>query len=211
MTLLGLRYERVSMDAGDVVGYNPLGGGNQGRDANLFNASDRSRRDNNWDFTALARYAANAGLDIEFGLARKTRSPSLYEAYPWSTWQMAALMNNYVGDGNGYVGNADLDPEKAYTLSATFDWHDATRQRELKLTPHYTHVSDYIDAIQWNAATNTPRSVLLRDQFTVLRYSNASARLYGLDVSGKMPLAKTAAGELGVQGMLSYTTRQEPR
>lgn len=204
-TLLGVRYERVSMDAGNVVGYNPAGGGNQGRDANLFNASDRSRSDNNWDLTALARYTAHAGLDIEFGFARKTRSPGLYEAYPWSTWQMAALMNNFVGDGNGYVGNPDLKPEKAHKLSATFDWHDAERNRELKLTPYYTHVTDYIDAVQWDATANAPRTVLQRDQFTVLRYDNHSARLYGFDLSGKMPLAKSSLGDFGINGMLSYT------
>ncbi len=51
-TLLGVRYERVSMDAGEASGYNPAGGGNQARDANLFNASDRSRADNNWDLSA---------------------------------------------------------------------------------------------------------------------------------------------------------------
>lgn len=103
-TLLGLRYERVSMNAGLVHGYNlaspPFSGdgslGMQTEDAAAFNNRDRSRHDNNWDFTALARYAAHAGLDIEFGFARKTRSPSLYEAYPWSAWQMAALMNNFV-------------------------------------------------------------------------------------------------------------------
>jgi len=204
-TLLGLRYERVTMDAGNVTGYNPAGGGNQGRDANLFNAGDRSRSDNNWDLTALARYTAHAGLDIEFGFARKTRSPGLYEAYPWSTWQMAALMNNFVGDGNGYVGNPDLKPEKAHKLSATFDWHDVERSRELKLTPYYTHVTDYIDAVQWDATTNAPRTVLQRDQFTVLRYANHSARLYGFDLSGKMPLAKSGLGDFGVNGMLSYT------
>ncbi len=205
MTLLGLRYERVTMDAGDVAGYNPAGGGNQGRDANLFNARDRSRSDNNWDLTALARYTAHAGLDIEFGFARKTRSPSLYEAYPWSTWQMAALMNNFVGDGNGYVGNPDLKPEKAHKLSATFDWHDVERNHELKLTPYYTHVTDYIDAVQWDATANAPRAVPLRDQFTVLRYANHSARLYGFDLSGKMPLAQSSIGALGLNGMLSYT------
>lgn len=211
MTLLGLRYERVRMDAGAVRGYDPTTNGmapmfhNQQRDGNAFNARDRSRSDNNWDLTALARYTAHAGLDIEFGFARKTRSPSLYEAYPWSTWQMAALMNNFVGDGNGYVGNPDLKPEKAHKLSATFDWHDAERKRELRLTPYYTHVTDYIDAVQWNATTNAPRTPLLRDQFTVLRYANHSAHLYGLDLSGKMPLAQSGIGELGLKGMLSYT------
>ena len=202
-TLLGLRYERVSMDAGQVHGYGTMS--NQMRDTALLNAHKRSRHDNNWDFTALARYQANSAFDMELGFARKTRSPSLYETYPWSTWAMAATMNNFVGDGNGYIGNPDLDPEKAYTLSATFDWHNADRSRELKVTPHYTYVDDYIDAVQWNATTNTPRAVLARDQFSVLRYANHSARLYGLDVSGKLALGKTSVGELGVQGLLSYT------
>lgn len=202
-TLLGLRYERVSMDAGQVHGYGTMS--NQMRDAALLNAHKRSRHDNNWDFTALARYQANSAFDMELGFARKTRSPSLYETYPWSTWAMAATMNNFVGDGNGYIGNPDLDPEKAYTLSATFDWHNADRSRELKVTPHYTYVDDYIDAVQWNATTNTPSVVLARDQFSVLRYANHSARLYGLDVSGKLVLGKTSVGELGVQGLLSYT------
>lgn len=202
-TLLGLRYERVSMDAGQVHGYGTMS--NQMRDTALLNAHKRSRHDNNWDFTALARYQANSAFDMELGFARKTRSPSLYETYPWSTWAMAATMNNFVGDGNGYIGNPDLDPEKAYTLSATFDWHNADRSRELKVTPHYTYVDDYIDAVQWNATTNTPSAVLARDQFSVLRYANHSARLYGLDVSGKLALGKTSVGELGVQGLLSYT------
>jgi iron complex outermembrane receptor protein len=45
------------------------------------------------------------------------RSPNLYERYTWSTWSMAAVMNNFVGDGNGYIGNIDLKPEKATPLS----------------------------------------------------------------------------------------------
>ena len=36
---------------------------------------------------------------------------SLYEVFPWSTWTMAAVMNNFVGDGNGYVGNLALAPD----------------------------------------------------------------------------------------------------
>jgi hypothetical protein len=37
-------------------------------------------------------------------------------------------MNNFVGDGNGYIGNADLKPEVAHTLSASGDWHDAAQK-----------------------------------------------------------------------------------
>lgn len=211
MTLLGVRYERVTTDADDVRGYNPSTNGMgammnfQMRDATAFNASDRSKTDNNVDLTALAKYTASPTQDIEFGFARKVRSPNLYERYTWSTWQMAALMNNFVGDGNGYLGDVNLKPEKAHTLSATFDWHAADRSWEFKATPYYTRVTDYIDAVQWNAATNAPRTPLLTNQFTVLKYANQSARLYGLDLSGKMPLAKTGFGEFGLKGLLNLT------
>jgi iron complex outermembrane receptor protein len=213
LTLAGLRYERVAMDAGDVHGYNlstfptvvAASGGNQTRDAANFNNADHSKTDNNWDMTVLARYTPDATRDIEFGFAHKTRSPNLHERYTWSTWQMAALMVNWAGDGNGYIGNLDLEPEKANTVSATFDWHAADRSWEFKATPYYTHVTDYIDAIQWDATTNAPRVALQTDQFTVLKFVNQSARLYGLDLSGKMPLAKTGAGEFGLNGLLSYT------
>ena len=45
-------------------------------------------------------------------------------------WSMAALMNNFVGDGNGYLGDPALKPETAHTLSASFDWHAADRAWE---------------------------------------------------------------------------------
>ena len=212
-TQLGLRYERVNTSTGQVHGYNqnsyPTSGGmsmmNQTNDAARFNTSaKRDSTDNNWDATALAHYKIDATQDIEFGLARKVRSPNLYERYSWSTANMMAIMNNFVGDGNGYIGNPDLKPEKAHTLSATFDWHDAERSRELKLTPHYSHVTDYIDAIQWDNASNTARTTPQRNQFTNLRYTNQTARLYGLDLSGQLPLGKTTLGEFGLKGMLSY-------
>jgi len=203
MTLLGVRYERVTTKAGLAQGYNSTMM-NQGVDAPAFNNTDRSRSDNNWDFTALAKYTRDAGMDIEFGIARKTRSPSLYERYTWSTAQMMMIMNNTLGDGNGYVGDPTLKPETAHTLSASFDWHAPDRAWEFKATPYYTRVTDYIDAVQWSATTNAPQTPLLADRFTVLRYANHAARLYGVDLSGKMPLGKTGFGEFGLKGLLNY-------
>jgi len=214
MTLAGLRLERVTMDAGEVHGYNldsfptdttVAGPGNQTRDAAIFNTADRSKADNNWDMTALVRYTLDAKRDIQFGYAHKTRSPSVYERYAWSTWTMAALMVNWVGDGNGYIGNLDLEPEQANTVSATFDWHAPYRHWEVKATPYYTRVTDYIDAIQWNAMSNAPSATLATNRFTVLKFVNQSAQLYGIDLSGKMPLANTGAGEFGLSGVLNYT------
>ena len=206
-TLAGVRYEHVKTDADNVTGYasTNMMGSNQLRDSAAFNAKNHSKTDNNWDLTALTRYTKDANMDVEFGIARKVRSPNLYERYTWSTWQMVALMNNTVGDGNGYFGNVDLKPEKAHTVSTTFDWHAADREWEFKATPFYTHVTDYIDAVQWNSTTNAARTALLKDQFTVLRYTNQSARLYGLDLSGRMPLAQTRVGQFELKGLLNYT------
>jgi len=205
MTLIGARVEQVKMNAGDVVGYNPAGGGFQGRDATAFNALDHQSTDHNLDVSALARYTASANFDIEFGFAHKERSPNVYERFTWSTWQMAALMNNFVGDGNGYIGNLALKPEKANTLSTTFDWHAEDQRWGFRATPYYTRVSDYIDAVQWNATTNQAATTLVTDKFSVLKYVNQSARIYGLDLSGHMPLARNDAGEWGFKGRLNYT------
>jgi len=207
MALTGMRYEQVKTNAGNVTGYanTNMSGSNQLRDSAAFNAQNRDKRDHNWDVSAIARYTPNSEVDVDFGFARKVRSPNLYERYTWSTWQMAALMNNTVGDGNGYFGNVDLKPEKAHTLSTTLDWHSADREWELKATPYFTYVTDYIDAVQWNSTTNSARTTLLKNQFTVLRYTNQSARLYGLDLSGRMPLAQTSVGQFAVKGLLNYT------
>lgn len=206
MTLLGARFEKVSMNAGNVVGYNPANLASfQARDAAAFNAQNHSQTDNNLDLTALAKYTASANYDIEFGFAHKVRSPNVYERYTWSTWQMAALMNNFVGDGNGYLGDVNLKSEKANTLSATFDWHAADSAWGFKATPYYTQVSDYIDAVKWNATTNQPATVLPANQFGVLKYANQSARLYGIDLSGHMPLGSTGWGVFGLKGLLNYT------
>ncbi len=195
LTLVGIRYERVSMDADAVHGYSMMA--NQGAESAAFNAQDRSQTDHNVDLTALARYKYSDNLDIELGLARKVRSPNLYERYTWSTWPMAATMNNFVGDGNGYVGDVNLDPETAYTASATFDWHAADRSWTVKATPFYTRVNDYIDAVERAGWTD--------DQFNVLQYANQDARLYGIDLSMQLPLASNDWGNWGLKGLINYT------
>src|SRR5574343_136248 len=210
LSLFGVRNETVKMDSGPVAGYNA----NYNGDANAFNGKDRSKTDNNWDLTALARYTASQTQTYEFGYARKTRSPNLYERFAWSTGGMAMNMINMVGDGNGYVGDGNLKPEVADTISATADWHDAERKEwGLKVTPYYTYVEDYINARRcaasdsnWagqpcTAAANQTRT----NNFVFLKYANQDARLYGLDLSGYFPLAKTAGfGTFTASGMLNY-------
>jgi iron complex outermembrane receptor protein len=205
--LLGLRHETVDMNTGNVQGYKtnlagaPMPGtdvGNQIAESTAFNAQSHTKTDHNWDLSWLGRYTPDTTHSYEIGLAQKTRSPNLYERYTWSSWQMAAFMNNFVGDGNGYVGSLNLKPEVARTFSLTGEWHDADKEKwGVKITPYYTQVRDYIDAQRVSNVAN---------QFNVLRYVNQSARLYGIDLSGHTRVASGSGyGDLTLKGMLSYT------
>jgi iron complex outermembrane receptor protein len=142
---------------------------------------------------------------MTLGLARKVRSPNLYERYTWSSWQMAAIMNNFVGDGNGYVGNLDLDPETAYTVSLTVDWHAPDRDWYVQATPFYTHVNDYIDAVKLPDEDNPGEFLWKSDQFNVLQYDNQEARIYGIDLSGGLNLGENALGDWDVQALVNYS------
>ena len=209
-TLLGVRGEQVDMDADDVQGYNSSYNG----DAAAFNASDRDITDHNIDLTALTRYTVDEMSTIELGYAQKTRSPNLYERYTWSTGGMAMRMINWAGDGNGYVGNVDLDPEISHTVSATLDLHDATQsQWGLQLTPYYTYVDDYIDAKRCSETNMSKGSMcntantIGSDKFVYLQFVNQSAHLYGLDISGFYPIAEhTSFGSFTFTGIISYVS-----
>jgi iron complex outermembrane receptor protein len=214
MTQFGLRHETVKMDTGNVQGYKSTGT-LYPPDAAAFNAANHSKTDHNWDLTALARYTPTQTQTFEFGYAHKTRSPNLYERYAWSSGGMAMNMINMVGDGNGYVGNLNLAPEVAHTLSATFNWHDVEQKSwGLKVTPYYTYVNDYINAKRCGpgdaAATGagtvcTAGNLTGADKYVFLKYVNQDAKLYGLDISGYFPLAtNTGFGSFTMSGMLNY-------
>ena len=200
-TLLGIRNDTIWTNAGPVSGYSDM----YAMDADAFNALNRSRSDIDFDATALARYEPNASSTYEFGYARKTRAPNLYERYAWSTNWMASGMINWFGDGNYYVGSVDLKPEVAHTASATASWHDrARKQWEIKLTPYQTYIRDYIGVDQ--LATQAYGE----STFSQLRFANHNARIYGVDLSGEVVLwhsARFGRGELsGVGGWLRGKT-----
>ncbi len=206
-TLLGVRNDMVWTDAGDVAPYstapcmmmmgmmcmmpNP-----DAAAAAAFNARDRSRTDTNFDMTALARYAPSLSESYEVGYARKTRSPNLYERYTWGQGSMAMRMIGWFGDLNGYVGDPDLDPEVAHTVSVTAGWSGGVRKDwELKVTPYYTYVEDYIGVRLLRSAGDT----------RFLQFANHDAELYGVNVSGSLLLAETDAfGRFALTGSAGY-------
>lgn len=186
LTQVGVRTDRVSTDAGPVQGYDNGLGALWGNDAAVFNALYRPRRNRHVDATALARFVPEPTVTYEAGLSRKTRSPSLYHLYPWSTQAMAALMNNFVGDGNGYIGNPDLRPEVAHTLSFSVDWHDEQQQDwGVKLNVYTTQVRDFMDAVRCAFGQCSAGNANSTRGFVLLQYANHQARLRGWDVSAR--------------------------
>ncbi|MBE2262336.1 MAG: TonB-dependent receptor plug domain-containing protein [Burkholderiaceae bacterium] len=211
LSQIGVRGEVVKTDAGPVQGYNaqPI----WSVDAAAFNAAYRPRTDHNLDVTALTRYTPDAKQQYEAGFARKSRSPNLYQRYVWSTQPMAMLMNNFVGDGNGYVGNLDLKPEVAYTVSASGDWHDTVQKDwRVKATGYFTYVQDYIDAQRCNfGQCGGTANLTATTGFVNLQYVNQSARLYGVDLSGSLQLGQSADyGSFKGSGLLSYVRGKNP-
>ena len=199
-TLVGVRYEALHMDSGDVQGYSPM----YQADATAFNAQGHTINDDNWDASLQARYTPGLTQTWEFGIARKTRSPNLYERYTWSTVGMAMRMINLAGDGNGYVGNLELEPEVANTLSIALDLHDAQGSHwQLVIAPYVTYVDDYIDAtpcttMMCNASNAIPG-------FRYLTFTNDNARLYGVDISGFRHLGSSdRLGDFNLRATASY-------
>jgi iron complex outermembrane receptor protein len=180
---------------------------NQINEAAAFNNGSRSATFNDVDVVLTTSYQHSAKQDMQLGLARQVRAPNLYELYTWSAWNMAAIMNNTVGDGNGYFGNPNLKPETAYTASAVYDLHTDERDYMVKASPFYSYVDNYIDAVQWsgNSVIGAPNATLLPNQFVTMRYVNQNANLAGVDLDGQMPLAKTDFGRFSAQGLFNWT------
>ena len=207
---VGVRYGQVRSDSGTVHGYNENNSTgstthNQLNNSTEFNNSNRSKNDHNIDVSLLGEYSTNQEQSYEMGYAIKTRSPNLYERYTWSTWMMAANMNNTYGDGNGYVGNINLRPETAHTISfSSNSYDDQKKYWSFKATPYFTYIDDYIDAV---ACSKVGKSCMSRsDGFSTLSLDNQAARIYGLDLSGYQFLAiGKSYGEIVLKGSFSYS------
>lgn len=225
LTQFGVRAGLVEMNAGKVMDYGKIT-----REAALVNNQDKARTDAIVDVTALMRYTPNNTQQYELGFARKTRAPSLYERFAWSrgtvmgmgamtmTMPMSMLMNNWYGDGNGYVGNNNLNPEVAYTVSGTANFHDANQEDwDVKVTPFYTYVNNYIDAgycMPANGVTcnNTAKGFTTTHGgggFRLLQLGNYEAQLVGVNASGSKTLLQTDNyGSLSSRAILSYVRGQ---
>jgi len=201
----GIRYEKVEMNADEVQGYSPMMA-YYGPESMAFNMSERAKTDDNFDMTVLGRYQPDQNSSIEIGYARKSRSPNLYERYTWSTGGMVMRMINIAGDGNGYVGNLDLDAEVAHTVSAVFNY--TIDDWTFTMSPHYSQVDNYIDATRCMSSNMNcgMMNQTATDAYVYLQFVNQSAKIYGLDAMARGLVAdSTEWGEVNATVQLNYT------
>ncbi len=179
---MGLRYTHVNMDASTVsaTGF-PMA--MMQMNANMlaaeFNATDRSKKDDNIDAVIKLTHSLRKDTSIEFGFARKTRSPSYQERYLWLPLQSTGGL----ADGNNYIGDINLDPEVSYQFELGLDW----RNRQAYFAPRafFHHVDDYIQGIDASNTTaimfHTMAAGMTGSNGKLLQFANIDARLYGVD------------------------------
>ncbi|APA71386.1 TonB-dependent receptor [Janthinobacterium sp. 1_2014MBL_MicDiv] len=204
-SVLGLRAESVRMDTGKVQSYGTnMMNMADSMAAAAFNARERRQRDTNIDASAQATYTPDAASSYEFALARKVRSPNLYERYSWGRGSMAMTMTNWFGDGNGYVGNIDLKPETAYTAAFTADWHGGGEEGWfVRVNPYYSKVDNYVDV---DVLSSFHPYMQMGANGNLLRFANHDAKLYGANLAWQLPLASSARwGRFMATGNAAYT------
>jgi iron complex outermembrane receptor protein len=192
----GARYNRVSMDAGQIganlnpmnmmmgmpVIMNNLAAGL----ANQFNSSQLAQTDNNFDWFARLSIEADNNLTWYLGAARKTRSASYQERYLWSPLESAGGM----ADGKTYIGNVDLAPEVAHEIEFGFDWE----QDRFALYPRffYKDVADFIQGTPSVNATANQLAVMMSNMGMgapdPLQFNNTDATFYGFDMEANYEL-----------------------
>jgi iron complex outermembrane receptor protein len=194
----GVRYNRVSMDAGDIgSNLNPMNvpagmpvmmNNMSAMLANQFNSSQRDQTDNNFDWFARLSMDTDNGMIWYLGAARKTRSPSYQERYLWSPMESTGGM----ADGKTYVGQVDLEPEVAHELEFGFDWDG----QNFALYPRvfYKDVSDFIQGTPSTNMTVNNLAMMMSNMGmgapNPLQFNNTEATFYGFDVEARYDLSE---------------------
>ena len=194
----GLRYNRVSMDAGDVGGNLALMGPSSAQQdrldalAKAFNESDRNKKDNQWSAMLKASRQTSANTRLNLGLGRKVRSPSYQERYLWLPMEATAGL----ADGYTYIGDINLKPETAVELTAGLDWSAG----RFKLTPevYYRDVDNYIQGVP---STNKVANMfaMMASGRPPLQFANVDAKIYGVDLGYEFEISEAwlLRGNLG--------------
>lgn len=182
----GARYTRVDMNANDVS--SSMSGTNSMHRTlqNRFNASDRNKTDNNLDVVFNLEHKLSDKVTLNYGIARKNRSPSYQERYLWLPLESTSGL----ADGRRYLGNINLKPETANQLELGADIKIG---KSGYISPHafYHRVNDYIQGTPTTSQPAPPNT---------LTFNNVEAELYGFDVD----FGNQLTSNLFLDGTFSY-------
>jgi len=189
---IGFSAKRVETRAGPVLVSGVMGPAAPML-ADVFNATNRDRRFD--DFDAVIKYRYNAGDKVEWRaeLARKSRAPSYQELYLWLPMQATGGL----ADGRSYIGDLGLQSEKSNELNTGF----FVSGEKFSISPQlfYKQVDGYIQgALSTNAAANMV-SMMMTGQ-PALQFSNTDAEIWGIDVAFDYRLTE----RLSLDGVATY-------
>lgn len=195
----GIRVEHVNTRADDVQPYNegmammtmsamPMQPSNASAAA-AFNSKEHDKSDTVVDISVLLNYQLTHTDELQLGIDRKNRAPNLYERYSWGVSNMATTMIGWYGDGNGYIGNQNLEVETAHTISSTYIKSAQNDDWQVSANIWYTNTSDYIDA---DLVRSFNRFGLENTTRNILKFTNTDAVLYGvkLDLAANIHQSK---------------------
>ena len=159
-----------------------------------YNQSDRSKDETEVDVTMVLHYDWSDTMQLEFGVARKTRAPSYIERYLWVPLES----NSGRADGNNYVGNVDLDPEDSLQVELGLNW----QQGGWRFSPRVfaRRVDDYITGVPTNDEHVIRVSGVLNGDPTPVMFANVDAEFYGADAIFHVPVT----ADWQVDGTVSY-------
>lgn len=178
----GVRYNRVTTDAGKVDGTPAMMMPPAQALRDAFNSADREQRDHNIDLVARGWYRASEHTSWYAGIARKHRSPSYQERYLWLPLEATAGL----ADGQLYIGDIRLQPEVSHLVEFGLDYGGD----RLTLSPrlYYSSVDDYIQGTPLDPMH--PATMMVRGMNNMngtarpdpLQFTNVDAKLYGFDM-----------------------------
>jgi iron complex outermembrane receptor protein len=190
---LGARYNRVESQAGQVSHFMAMMNPAIGTLQNRFNSADRDNDQDNFDLVAKLDHALSSQINIIGEAGMKTRAPSYQELYLWVPLQST----NGLADGHNYVGDLNLDSEKAYEAGLGLDWHSGRVYASPRL--FYRYVDDYIQG----TPSTDPVVIMVstaNGDANPLQWSNVDAKLYGAD----MDWGVTINRNWRLDGVVSY-------
>lgn len=190
---LGARYNRVQAQAGQVSHFMAMMNPAIGTLQNRFNSADRDNNQDNFDLVSKLDYTLTSQINFIGEVGMKTRAPSYQQLYLWVPLQAT----NGLADGHNYVGDINLDSEKAYEAGLGLDWHSG----RVYATPRlfYRYVDDYIQGIPSTDPLVIGVSTANGDP-NPLQWSNVDAKFYGAD----MDWGVTITGNWRLDGVVSY-------